>query len=279
MPIEEDPNLSDRSYFHYYIHATLIMSEPPYHEFDNGIRILSDHILPLQKERYREINLHEPEEEEFLMSWLGQQTLNPVILDVGAAVGYYSILLKKEKPGAQIHLFEPLPRHREYIRLNATLNEINYEELNIREEALSDNTGIVKFRDSNYSSRIEGDASRHLGLCGRFRSFIRRRGFSGVPADESSVLSVATVTMDDYLDRHQLDPDLVKIDVQGFETSVLVGATQSLSEKRVKQWIIGTHSPEIHSFCAETLKLNGYTLTVDQVESVSQPDGIIVAVA
>ena len=231
-----------------------------------------------RRERYKEINLHEPEEEEFLVEWMEKQGKSPVILDIGAAVGYYSILLKKKMPEAQMHCFEPLPRHRECIRANAQLNGISYESLNVREEALSDTTSTVEFRDSDYSSRIEGDAGRHLGALVRMKNFIRR-SLHKTATDNPKLISVNTLTLDDYLDIHSIDPDLVKMDVQGFETSVLIGSAKTLAEKRVKQWIIGTHSSDIHAFCANTLKRNGYNLIVNQEESVSQPDGIIVATA
>ena len=64
------------------------------HTFDNGIKVYESHLTALQKERYEEINLHEPEEEKLFIDIINGIKENGIFVDIGAAIGYYSFLTK-----------------------------------------------------------------------------------------------------------------------------------------------------------------------------------------
>jgi precorrin-6B methylase 2 len=68
------------------------------------------------------------------------------------------------------------------------------------------------------------------------------------------------VSLDSYLDRIQY-PCLVKVDIDGGETSMLEGARQLLAKSQVR-WIIEVHSAELQEKCLETLKQAGYETSV-----------------
>jgi hypothetical protein len=69
--------------------------------------------------------------------------------------------------------------------------------------------------------------------------------------------------------------DLVKVDVQGDELRVITGAGPAFSQ--VRGWIVGTHSPAIHSACVEEFNRRGVAILFEDAAPPHQPDGLIVA--
>lgn len=102
------------------------------YKFGNGVVLRRREMLDLQVQRYTEPgnpNLHEPVEEEWLLKVLNSyDRTDPVFLDVGAAVGYYSILVKKKWPEATVIAVEPLPEHIEALHCNASLNSLQSQD-------------------------------------------------------------------------------------------------------------------------------------------------------
>ncbi|MCB0644556.1 MAG: FkbM family methyltransferase, partial [Phaeodactylibacter sp.] len=84
-----------------------------------------------------------------------------------------------------------------------------------------------------------------------------------------------TQTLDRFLDRHALEVDFVKMDIQGAEYQVLEGAGQAAQKGKIKSWLIGTHSETLHAKCLSWLKKHHYRILVDQFETQDQPDGIL----
>lgn len=62
------------------------------HVFANGIQACFDHVR-VQQGRYSRVNLHEPSEEELLARVLALIRPGDVFVDVGAAIGYYTLLV------------------------------------------------------------------------------------------------------------------------------------------------------------------------------------------
>jgi FkbM family methyltransferase len=117
------------------------------------------------------------------------------MLDVGAHIGAYSVVLGRKIP---VVAMEPMPDTYAMLNLNVKLNEVNVRA--IRAAAYNARYSIVKLRRS--SSRSGDD-------------FVSSEGNIEAPA----------YTLDDVWDKH--GPfDLVKIDVQGSEVEVLEGFSQ-----------------------------------------------------
>jgi FkbM family methyltransferase len=140
-----------------------------------------------------------------------------VCLDVGANIGLYSLGLSALAPEGRVYAFEPSPATFGHLQSNLEANgAANVVASNL---AVSDSTGTVVFHDFSFFS------------AGSFSS------------DEASLLSsesygsqsfeAATTTVDEFVADHGLDRvDLVKVDVEGAELSVLAGAEKTLATYR-----------------------------------------------
>jgi FkbM family methyltransferase len=222
------------------------------HVFANGLRLYRSHLSPVQAARYRETNLHEPVEEE----WFGRLLLAageaPRIADVGAGVGYYTILAKRLRPAAEVFAFEPLGEHHRRVPANLALNGIVTSGVRLFAAAVCDGVGTQPFHEQDFGSHL-------------------------LPAGGAPTSLVATTTLGALLADVGGRLDLVKVDVQGDELRVIAGAAAVLD--RIDAWLVGTHSPELHAACLAELEGRGYLIAFADVAPPRQPDGLIVAVA
>ena len=132
------------------------------------------------------------------------------IFDIGANLGWYSLLLSKLNPKSKIFSFEPIPKLFEQLSINVRLNEIT----NVFpfQMALMDRESDFDGELMYYNDFEPGAAS--------FRN-IRDR-------EEFEAIRVHTTTLDSFCSEHDSAPDFMKIDVEGSELSVLRGAEHIL---------------------------------------------------
>jgi FkbM family methyltransferase len=148
------------------------------------------------------------ERECFRGSWLEslKREKAPFIVDVGANAGMFTHLIWSIKPEAEIFAFEPLPVMNQKIR--AWGNRTNAK-LTLFQRAVSDRCGTATF-----CADAENDTLASLQLSGD-----QRKGFQ-----------VETVTLDSVVPDRPIF--LIKIDVEGFEPEVLVGAKKTIQNAR-----------------------------------------------
>ena len=136
------------------------------------------------------------------------------VLDVGANAGYFSVVAGiAGGPGSRVVAFEPNPRLTRMLARSIALNP----RLDIRLErvAIGDEPGELPFHLTS--------VTRNSGL-----SSLR----SDLPDTAGEVISVPVETIDGYCEKHSLAPDLIKIDVEGFELQALLGAAKTLRDRR-----------------------------------------------
>ena len=139
-------------------------------------------------------------------------------VDIGANIGYYSLLAASLGP--QVHCFEPDIRNVQRLRRNIAVNGFD-DRIAVNNIALGESQGTLPIY-----SRLSDNYGR-----------------VSLVKDESSVESdhIAVETLDSSL----LLPDqrvVVKIDVEGFEEQVLLGASQwLLNVKKGSLWIVEVH--------------------------------------
>lgn len=138
-----------------------------------------------------------------------KRALSPgnVALDVGANAGGYALLFGQwvGKDG-KVFAFEPAPQTYSglcrHIELNALARIVTPVQA-----AVSDNSATAEFRA--------------VGSHGMNRLVVAKED-----TGRASIVKVPTMTLDQFCARENILPDLIKIDVEGFELAVLRGARE-----------------------------------------------------
>jgi FkbM family methyltransferase len=153
-----------------------------------------------------------------------------VCWDVGANVGFYTLLLAK-LAGAEgrVYAFEPLPANLELLQRHVEIN--SYRNVRIFKSALGNFDGAARF-DLGPSNSMG-----HMA--------------AGGP------LQVSCSRADTLLAAGEVEaPDVIKIDVEGAEADVLRGACGSMKKHPVI--LLATHGESPHRACLELLAAFGY---------------------
>jgi FkbM family methyltransferase len=140
------------------------------------------------------------------------------ILDVGANRGVFASRAARCFPGVPIHSFEPLPACRERLaRLTA-----QYPHIQAHPTALGDHCGQIEMFENEFN-----ESSSMLPMMDRHRQLWPF-------TERTQPVSVPMMTLDAFTESHPLtEPVFLKIDVQGYEMSVLKGAPATLRKVAV----------------------------------------------
>jgi FkbM family methyltransferase len=149
-----------------------------------------------------------------------------VVWDIGANVGFYSLLAARK--AAKVLAFEPLPENLTFLQRHVEMNSLQ-QRIEVFPIAASDNDGQSMFRIVP-GNRSEGS----LGPEG--------------------TLAVRTIRLDSL----GVVPDLIKIDVEGNEYAVLSGAQQTLAVHHPSV-LVALHTGD--SQCWDLLTQVGYDVT------------------
>ena len=143
---------------------------------------------------------------------------NPVVFDVGANVGDYSLLVRRHIPSAFIYAFEPSePVYRQLTQNLSARGDVKAKSYNI---GFSDAEKDLEL----YSYAIEG---REISL---LASFDKRLPTQALETTVSSSERIQTKTMDGFCATNAIDRiDFLKLDVEGHELAILRGASRLLA--------------------------------------------------
>lgn len=173
------------------------------------------------------------------------------IVDVGANIGFLSLIYQEIAPDANVVAIEPSPKNLRYLRAN-----VESAGIRVAPVAVGATEGVaVLFEDSltgQNSSLVEG-----------FNVLAANAERAGQDAEVAEV-QVAVTTLDLLLDAARRPVSFIKIDVEGFELEALRGAGNLLAEERP---IIQV---EVQREVAATLELlsdAGYRLFASQPQS------------
>ncbi len=150
-----------------------------------------------------------------------------VVFDIGAGVGLYSVVLSSQLEGARVIAFEPNPATR--ARLSKAIE-------------LEDAQASVEVSPLALGDRIESRTFFVSSQLGRssLRTFNAQRGGAMV-ADECEV---RCTTIDELVETGQYPaPDALKIDVEGYEYEVILGAERTIALHRPRIYF-DTHARE-----------------------------------
>lgn len=139
-----------------------------------------------------------------------KEALRPgaVALDIGANLGCYALLFGQwVGPTGKVFAFEPSPQAFTGLCRHIFLNRLSEVVVPVQ-AAVSDASGSALLEDGAWgTNRLISPAEA---------------------AAERSTHSVAAVTVDEFCERANILPDLIKVDVEGLELAVLRGARRTI---------------------------------------------------
>jgi FkbM family methyltransferase len=168
-------------------------------------------------------------------------------LDIGANIGYYSILAASVNPNLSVFSFEPASGPLHYLKKNISRN--NLTNISVQPIALSDKIGNIDFYEvcnqkyENLDYNLAGD--------GNTGSIEDSRAFQ--------IISVPTTTLDDFvLGIEPIKLDLIKLDTEGTENLILNNAHRILKQYQpivICETLFGKIEGELE----DIFKIHGYS--------------------
>lgn len=158
-----------------------------------------------------------------------------IIIDIGANIGFYTLKAALRMPSCKIYSFEPNPDTYNRLLKNIELNKLG----NVFpfQQAVNSIDGVVKFKKDAQSW------TSHIAVDDEYNS--------------EDLITVDAVMLDDFLVQHGVDLlDLLKIDAEGAEYDILLGARKSL--KKIKTIVLEYHSNELLVSIKDYLEDNGF---------------------
>lgn len=138
-------------------------------------------------------------------------------VDIGANIGVHALFANMlVGPDGHVVAVEPHPVTRALLHKNLDIN------------GMLGNTAILPYAISDVSDAVVA-----------FEYFTEHPAMSGLKVAQTvldrlhgtlETVNVNTLTLDELISRHQIEPDLIKVDVEGFEFSVLQGASQTIED-------------------------------------------------
>ena len=205
-------------------------------------------------ELYRySLGTHEEELTDKLVSLLKPSS---VFYDIGANVGYYSIIASQIVEGGEVYAFEPIPASRTLMNEHIDINNIS-------------NVNVLSYGVSDEIKKVSFTNSSHLSA----NSYI----LEGDTPNDGDMLEVECISIDSGISEKGFKPpSIIKIDVEGAEFDVLKGAKETI--KKYKPIIfLATHDSIVEGVtqsCISFLENLGYDVssTDDLKETSGQFD-------
>jgi FkbM family methyltransferase len=190
-----------------------VMARPSLAKLNNALHHLSLMGLGVWNYEDESVSGERHLREAFARSWNGKA---PWVVDVGAHEGRWTTAISAACPGAKVVAYEPSPRS--FRRLKASL-------AGSKHLAVMAGLGSKKARLKlwDYSSGGSEHASIHAAV------------FSEVHQRKATAVSIEIRKLDDEVKRLKLGViDLLKIDTEGNELAVLIGAERLIKAGRIR---------------------------------------------
>jgi FkbM family methyltransferase len=194
-------------------------------------------LLDMQIDKDYWLGTYEPELQAALRDFV---PAGGIIYDVGANIGYVSLLLAKAagKTG-HIYAFEALPENAERWRSNIELNNLT-DRMTLFAGAVTRTAGPVAFL-----VHASGGMGKVAGSAGRQEHY-------------QAEVTVEGISLDEFVyGRGNPAPQVIKMDIEGGEVLALPGMERVLKEARPLM-LMELHGPESSQAAWETLNRAGY---------------------
>jgi FkbM family methyltransferase len=196
-------------------------------------------LLDMQIDKDYWLGTYEPELQSALHELI---PASAVIFDVGANIGYVSLLLAKAAgETGKVFAFEALPSNAEQLRRNVTLNGMDAQ-VTVIARAVTQAPGPVRFlvHASGGMGKVDGSAGREDKY--------------------QSEVTVPGISLDEFVyGQGNPLPQVVKMDIEGGEVMALPGMRRVLTEAHPLM-LMELHGPESSRVAWETLTAAGYEI-------------------
>ncbi len=153
-----------------------------------------------------------------------------VFIDIGANIGWYTVIVSRHAAQSECHAFEPVPFIFEKAQRNWQLNQFG---------------NTVYFNNMALGAEVDAELTMHTfdGL------YHGHSSASTLDRDDYRTWVVPSTTLDQYAEMHNLDRiDMIKMDTEGGEMKVLEGADQVLCRPDPPIWVIEMNEETSNSF-------------------------------
>lgn len=189
--------------------------------------------------RWQSYNTKEPETLDWIDTWMRD---GDVFFDIGANIGVYTVYAALRHPRAHVIAFEP-----EYANLHLLRDNIVENGLQGRVEvysiALSNRSGIsqLHIQDFTPGAALHTESRDTLSVTRTQHPVVWHEG-------------ICALTLDRFCGETGLQPQCIKIDVDGTELEVLEGGVRTLASPRLRSLIIELpRETEAHEACERLL--------------------------
>ena len=164
-------------------------------------------IHALQNHQDRASDIYDPREPEFNYIWRKEITPDMTVIDVGANIGYNTLIAASivKNGNGKVFAIEPDPRNIELLQMAIQAN--NYDNVIIDQLALSNKKGKIDF---------------FLGIETNLSSITPTKNTSGS-------ITVDAKTLTEYMEGNYLKyrfPNMIKMDTEGAEVEILEGSME-----------------------------------------------------
>ncbi len=235
---------------------------PSWHMIKNG-SLQAREIFVDPKDGYWQKNIVDGNHDKFFFDYLLRFDLrNKTVLEIGAHIGYHAMMFAQlVGETGSVHAFEPNVYNRDRLQLILSKNKDLAQRIKIYEFAVSDKIGEIQLSSSPNIDDGKSSGSFIAGSHTPFKKEVYDKiGFNKV--------NVKTMTLDQLpsMIGYDIDPFLIKIDVEGAEHLVLQGGLNII--KKYKPILL----IEIHSIF-NMLKVCEYCKSVDyKIELLNEDD-------
>jgi len=195
------------------------------------------------------------------IEWIAGFERGDVLFDVGANVGMYSILSAATR-GARVYAFEPEAQNYAILNTNILINSL-HESVSAYCLAVADDF-LVDYLNLSY---FDPGGSLH--------NFGEERDYQDRPRQSMFRQGSIGVSLDRLVGAWGLQPpNHLKIDVDGIEPKIILGAKELLKDKRLRSVLIEINTNlDEHWGIIDTMLESGFDYSQDQVTRAQRQDG------